>query len=69
MLVFICKILKDDLYIDVSITELLDLHSCKSDSWRKYTCTSVFVGVRGKGGRVSSAWWHERTALRFALWG
>ena len=32
-----------------------------------YTCTNVFVGVQGKGGRVSSAWWQVRTAMRFAF--
>ena len=27
-----------------------------------------FVGMRGRSGGVSLAWWHVRTALRFALW-
>ena len=66
--IFICNILKGDLYTDASITELFWIYLVVSQTpWRRYTCTNVFVGMRGRGGGVSSAWWQVRTALRFTL--
>ena len=28
---------------------LLDLPSCKTDPWKRYTCTNAFVGILGGG--------------------
>ena len=68
MLFFNCNIL-----YGAPITELfwalLGLLSCKSDSWRRCTCTNFLLVYEGEvRGGVSSAWRHVRTALRFALW-